>query len=197
GSEMPLEGTASGYPSWMFTLPVRTRELVLWPMLQGMAVVALLGEVWAQGVLRPCGYEVPLGIPAALLAAVVAMMQALLWMPFPLPWLRLVVALLVMPPLVILPQFWFVAELDRVALFVVLGGLLPLAFVVALFGVTRARSGAGAGASWQWLAGRTGRAARREATPFSSPESGQVWLELRQPGQSGFLTPGGILLLSV
>src|SRR5262249_52951488 len=62
GSEMPLEGTASGYPSWMFTLPVRTRELVLWPMLQGMAVVALLGEVWAQGVLRPCGYEVSLGI---------------------------------------------------------------------------------------------------------------------------------------
>src|SRR6266508_6637724 len=47
GFESALESGESGFPRRQFTLPVRTAELVLLPMVLGTAVVALVWTVWA------------------------------------------------------------------------------------------------------------------------------------------------------
>src|SRR5438874_2221054 len=44
GFESKLELRESGFPTRLFVLPVRTVQLVGWPMLQGVAVVTVL---WA------------------------------------------------------------------------------------------------------------------------------------------------------
>src|SRR5579864_7788990 len=76
GFECRLEATRSGFPARLFTLPVRTSMLVGWPMLQGVAAVALLWLAWSWLVLRPSGVEVSLGFTALLAAAFVAVLQA-------------------------------------------------------------------------------------------------------------------------
>jgi hypothetical protein len=195
GAEMPLEASASGYPSWMFTLPVSTHTLAFWPMLQGVVVIAGLGEAWTQFVLRPAGFAVPPGLAAALLAAIVAALQALLWMPFPLPWLRLIVAVLLMPLLFTLPLFWNAFELDQTVLMGVLVGLIPVAYGVAFVGVSLARCSADA--QWRWLPRRASGALECAAQAFSSPAQAQFWLEWRLHGKSVFLTMGAFLLYPV
>src|SRR5687768_10846780 len=51
GFDGHLEARESGFPRWMFTLPIRTSVLVGWPMLQGTAAVALFWLAWAYFVL--------------------------------------------------------------------------------------------------------------------------------------------------
>jgi hypothetical protein len=195
GAEMPLEASASGYPSWMFTLPVSTHTLVFWPMLQSVLVIGGLGEAWAQFVLRPAGFSVEPGLAAAFLGAIVAVLQAILWMPFPLPWLRLLAAVLLMPALITLPQLWSVLYLDPTVLMGVLLGLIPVAYGVAFVGVSRARSSAGA--EWRWLPRRSRSASERVLRPFSSPAQAQLWLEWRLHGKTVFLTLGAFFLYPI
>jgi hypothetical protein len=195
GAEMPLEASASGYPSWMFTLPVSTHTLVFWPMLQSVLVIGGLGEAWAQFVLRPAGFTVEPGLAAALLGAFVAVLQAILWMPFPLPWLRLFAAVLLMPVLITLPQLWYMLYLDQTILVGVLLGLIPVAYVAAFVGVSRARSSAGA--EWRWLPRRVSNAPERALRPFSSPAQAQLWLEWRLHGKWVFFILGSFFLYPI
>ena len=90
GFEARLETAESGFPARLFVLPVRTAVLVGWPMLQGVAAAVGLWLAWGGPVLRPTGVETPRWW-AALLAAGVAVSQAMVWLPFGVPWLRLVV----------------------------------------------------------------------------------------------------------
>jgi hypothetical protein len=176
-----LEGKESGFPVWMFKLPVRTSVLVGWPMLQGMAAIVLLWVSWAYFVLRPSGIEVSLGSTALLAAALVAVLQALLWLPFGLPWIRILVLLLVLPLLLSAPQLGLVLGATEAELLCLFAILIPVAFVVAFTGVVRARRGDGP--EWQRLfearAERTHRD-MRQLRPFPSPVRAQLWFELRR-----------------
>src|SRR5262245_14814754 len=48
GFETAVEARESGFPARLFVLPVRTRALVGWPMLQGALAVALLWAAWCE-----------------------------------------------------------------------------------------------------------------------------------------------------
>jgi hypothetical protein len=198
GIDSRLEARESGFPARMFTLPLRTSALVGWPMLQGVAAVVLLGVVWAHFVLRPCGIRVPLGLTAAGAAAFVAVLQALLWSPFALPWLRVLVASLLLPPLVLAPVLgpdYGASEAALLSLFTV---LVPVAYAVAFAGVSRARCGENP--VWRVLPGRltgAGRRAERPRRPFPSPARAQLWMEWSRHVPSFLVPLGGCLALSL
>jgi hypothetical protein len=180
GFESQLESRESTFPARMFTLPVRTAALVAWPMLQGMAAVALLWLAWAYFVLRPSGIEVALGQTALLAAAFVAVLQALLWSPFGLPWVRVVLAVVLMPLLALAPLLGPVLAIPDALLVGLYAALIPLAAATAFAGVSRARHGDAA--DWRGLLPlrRAAGQARRSAKPFPSAARAQLWYERRR-----------------
>jgi hypothetical protein len=191
GFEGRLEAAESGFPIRLFVLPVRTWMLVGWPMLQGMATAVLLWLGWDWFVLRPSGVATPAWWPA-MLAAVVAISQTMVWLPFGLPWLRLPITIGVLVVLVRAPLFLaltgieFTGPKDEERLLIALAAsLIPAAFLVAWRGVARARRGGDR--DWLWAMRSVGpeRALPRRA-PFASPLRAQVWYEWRIRG-SGFV----------
>jgi len=87
-----LEARKSGFPARLWHLPLRTTALVGWPMLWGTAVLALVSLSLAWG-LKPLfqlgwDWDPSLGWLALMPVVVLACMQALIWSPFPLPWIR-------------------------------------------------------------------------------------------------------------
>jgi hypothetical protein len=181
GFESQLETRESGFPARLFTLPVRTSALVGGPMLQGMATVALLWLAWARFVLRPCGIEVSLGSTALLAAAFVAVLQALLWLPFGLPWVRVILAVLLLPLLALAPLLGEVLQVNESLLLGLYAALIPLGAATAFLGVSRARHGTAP--DWRglfWSPRAVARPPSRHQVPFASPARALLWFECRR-----------------
>jgi hypothetical protein len=89
-----LGARQSIFPTRLFTLPVRTESLVRGPMLHGTATVAILVLSATFLALWPWGIAVPLLWPAVLAAVFLAWIQALTWMPYGLPGVRVIVTAL-------------------------------------------------------------------------------------------------------
>src|SRR6266513_2754704 len=89
-----LAARHSMYPARMFTLPVTNAALVGWPMLYGTAAMAILWLAARLFAVWPSGIAIPLIWPALLAAALLAWTQALMWMPYGLPGIRVIVAVL-------------------------------------------------------------------------------------------------------
>lgn len=150
-------------------------------MLQGMGAVALLWMAWACFVLRPAGIEVSLGATALLAAAFVAVLQALLWSPFGLPWVRVVLAVVLLPLLALAPQLGPALGVKESVLVGLYAALIPLAGATAYAGVSRARHGQAA--DWRGLFRVLRTADRwpsRRQAPFASPARAQSWFERRR-----------------
>lgn len=196
GFEARLEAAESGFPARLFVLPVRTRVLVGWPMLQGMAAAVLLWLAWDGLVLRPCGVETPRWW-AVMLAAAVATSQALVWLPFGLPWLRLVVMVAVLIAFVrapaVLALFGDPLTDPATALTVVAAALIPTAFLLATLGVARARRGDSLGWTWTVPAVRRSAEPARERRPFASALRAQVWYEWRLRGRGYVVTVAAVV----
>lgn len=136
----------SWYPAFMLRLPVRTWELALWPALAGGAAVAAAWAALARWVLAPLGMDAPAGWPAALLAALLACAQALVWTPLPLRCARIVVAVLALPVLIDLA---WAADRSGVPGWLLSGcslALFALGCAASVAGIRRARTGGGKGA---------------------------------------------------
>lgn len=188
GYEGRLEGRASAFPSRKFTLPVRARTLAGAPLVLG-TLLSACWPIFALCVLWPCGFEVALVWPAVVGAAFLAWTQALCWTPFPLPWLRLIVASLALPGLCLLSIVLYAVAQESVLPSVVLGATVPIAYVVAIRGVARAREGIGtAEPSLVAAPGRAGERAHR--APFATAAAAQSWLEWRRQGWLLLLVAG-------
>ncbi|HEX4608115.1 MAG TPA: hypothetical protein VH092_07910, partial [Urbifossiella sp.] len=202
GFEARLDAAESGFPARFFVLPVRTRVLVGWPMLQGVTTAVLMWLVWDGLVLRPAGVTTP-GWWAAILAAAVAVSQALVWLPFGVPWLRLVVMVAVLIAFVRAPAVLALAgdrftgpEAEKTALIGIAAALLPAAFLVATAGVARARRGDNPGRAWAVpMPGRAGGG--RERSPFASAIQAQVWYEWRLRGRGYVVTVAVVVAVLV
>lgn len=188
-----LAARQSMFPSRMFTLPVTTRALVGWPMLYGTAAMASLWLATVLFVLLPFEVDLPLIWPGLLAAVFLAWTQVLMWMPYGLPGLRVIVAVLWLVSLdaiVLLAIHYEATEPQMIAL---LAPQLPLAYLAACFAVARARRGDVP--DWRGLFSRPGRIAdllpRRRAR-FSSPARAQAWFEWRR---QGWRLPAGMGLL--
>ena len=201
GLDGELAARQSMYPARMFTRPVTTAALVGWPMLYGTVAMMILWLALRLFALWPSGIEVPSIWPALLAASLLAWTQALTWMPYPLPGLRIIVTVLwlgTMDALALLALHFKAHESVMIA---ILAPQVPLAYVVARFALTRARRGdvpdwRGA---FAWLA-QIGRSLSRRREHFRSAASAQAWFEWRRHGLSlpawvGILLPFELLLL--
>jgi len=178
-----LAARPSMFPARMFTLPVTTRALVGWPMLYGTAATASLWLATVLFVLLPFGVDLPLIWPGLLGAVFLAWTQVLMWMPYGLPGLRVIVAVLWLVSLdaVVLLAIHYEATEPQMMAF--LAPQLPLAYLAACFAVARARRGDVP--DWRGIFARRGQLAdllpsRRDH--FSSPARAQAWLEWRRQG---------------
>lgn len=189
-------GTQSGYPDWMLVLPVRTRELVFWPMVHACGAALLAWIVPTQLILRPLGVEPPLLWPGVMIAAMTAWLQAILWVPCGLPYLRLVLLLVLLPGMVIGGIHAGLAGTPSSLLAGSFAALIPAAFGVAVWGVGAARRGDEP--EWRWTVPRPGfpTLAARASRSFPSAETAQLWYEWRSSGLALPLAMTAICVLS-
>ena len=180
-----LAARESIYPPRAFTLPVTNAALAGWPMLYGTAAMALLWLATRLLAVWPSGVAVPVVWPALLAAALLAWTQALTWMPYGLPGLRVVVALLwltTIDAVVLLALHYRVPEPFMVA---ILAPQIPVAYLVARVAVARARRGDVP--DWRGAFARLGRIT--DVRPyrqhrFATPARAQAWFEWRRHGRS-------------
>ncbi len=185
--EPRLEGRESGFPSSFWHLPLPTYALVGWPMLWGSVVLALAWLTLSWGALRPAlrpaGIELPLGCPALALAAALAWLQAITWMPFPLPWLRPFVLIALISPLAAMVMLTEAFDFSvAIANGIFIASMLA-SYAVAIVGVSRARRGDGPYWTWPgWSALQRWISSTQARPGFRSPVGAQVWFERRRVG---------------
>src|SRR5256886_937590 len=179
-----LAARHSMYPARTFTLPVTNAALVGWPMLYGTAAMAILWLAARLFAVWPSGIAIPSIWPALLAAALLAWTQALTWMPYGLPGIRLIFAVLCLAALdtVVLLAIHFKAR--EPMMLAILAPQLPLAYLVARFAVARARRGGGP--DWRGLCAGPGGPALliRRRDHFRSAARAQAWFEWRRHGRS-------------
>jgi hypothetical protein len=174
---------ASAFPARLFALPVPTRSLVVWPLLFGTAAVLAvwtswnLGFHWAGKVrFTPMPWW-----PGLLVAAILAWMQAALWLPVPAAWVRIVGLLAGWTIIGAGSVTAFRYDLPEWAISAGLGLALLAAYAVAFVGVRRARHGDLPNWSW-WVRlvdGVTHLLWGRRRT-FASPGEALVWIQERR-----------------
>lgn len=177
-----LAARQSTYPARLFALPVTTTTLVGWPMLIGALVLAVLWIATRQLVLWPANVRIPTMWPALLAAVLLAWTQALTWMPYGLPGLRVVVTMLWLTMVDGVVLLAIHRQASEAAMFVMLAPHLPLAFVAARIAVTRARQGEVP--DWRGAFAGVLRLARPRArtAPFASASEALAWYEWRRHG---------------
>jgi hypothetical protein len=176
-----IEARSSAFPARQLTLPVSTVALVAWPMLSGGLTMMLTWLGWNLSVLKPNNMPLPLWWPALALATGLAWLQALLWTPFSLPYLRVFVLTMVGTVLVVLAFAGVYWEVGEPILAGVFAGLFLLAGVVAYRALVVTRRGDVPEWSWPFEAPLRCRAARLcDRLPFQTPTSAQFWFEQRR-----------------
>lgn len=196
-----VAGRPSLYPARMFTLPVSTTALALWPMLYGAAAMAILWLATRFLAVWPSGFDIPTIWPALAAVSLLAWTQALTWMPYGLPGLRVILAVLwlsTIDTIVLLALRYHASEPVVVA---IVAPPIPLAYLAARLAVARARRGDVP--DWRaQFARRVPTAAdpAERRAGFSSPASAQAWFEWRRQGWTlpalvGILLPFELALL--
>jgi hypothetical protein len=201
GLDGDLAGRRSMYPARMFTRPVTTASLTAWPMIYGIVAMMILWLATRLLALWPAGIHVPTFWPALCAAALLAWTQALTWMPYPLPGLRIIVTVLWLGTIdtTVLLALHFNAH--EPLMIGILAPQIPLAYLVARFAVARARRGDVP--NWRAASASPTRVARvpsRGQRDFSAPAHAQAWLEWRRYGRSlpvwvAILLPFELMLL--
>jgi hypothetical protein len=192
GDKADLGSRESGYPRRLFNLPLRSVTLVGWPLAVGACTLVLFWVVLGGLVLRPAGAQVPLVWLAVFLVAVLAWVQALMWYPFPLPYLRLILTVLFVGAMIAVAILGFLYEVAPGLLLAIFTGMIPLGYLVAVVGVARARRGDVPVWHWPFLQRRQSTPVR--ARPFASVAEAFSWLEWKR---GAFLLPllVGLLVL--
>ncbi|MCP3958271.1 MAG: hypothetical protein GY719_10510 [bacterium] len=197
-----LSARESMYPARMFTLPVTSAALAGWPMLYGSVAMAGMWLVTRSLALWPADVDIPWLWPALLAAVFIAWTQALTWIPYPFRGLRVAV---IVSWLSVIGFSWILAielEVPENVILALLAPQLPLAYLVARFGVVRGRRGDVP--DWRHVLPRALRRQRGSAEQRHWPSAAhaQGWLEWRRYGRSlpilvGILLPFELLLLFV
>jgi hypothetical protein len=189
------------YPTRLFTLPVTTAALAGWPMFYGAVAVAILWLATRLLAVWPSWMEVPVIWPAVLAASLLAWTQALTWMPYGLPGLRVIVATLWLATIDAMVMVAIYFKISEPVMLAFLAPQIPLAFLAARHAVGRARRGDVP--DWRGTFARLGQIADvlpRRRGNFLSPARAQAWFEWRRHGRAlpamvGLLLPFELALL--
>jgi hypothetical protein len=201
GLDGDLAARQSMYPARLFTRPVTTAALAGLPMLYGIAAMIVLWLATRLLALWPSGIHVPSIWPALLMASLLAWTQALTWMPYPLPGLRIIVTVLWLGTIDGIALLALHFNTDESLMLAILAPQIPLAYFAARFAVARARRGDVPDwrGSFAWLA-QIERVPSRLRRHFRSAATAQAWFEWRRYGRSlpawvGILLPFELVLL--
>ncbi len=200
-----LAARESIFPARMFTLPVTTRALAGWPMLYGTAAAAGLWIATAILVRWPGGVDihVPWVWPALMAAAYLAWTQALMWMPYGLPGVRVVIAALWLMAVDVIVLLALNYEAREPVMVAICAPQIPAAYLVAWYAVARARRGEVP--DWRGPFARLGQTLDvrpRQRERFLSPARAQTWFEWRWhgrvlPATVALVVPVELLLLFI
>ena len=201
GLDGDLAARQSMYPARRFTQPVSTAALAWWPMLYGTAAMIFLWLATRLFALWPSVIAVPVIWPALLAASLLAWTQALTWMPYPLPGLRIIVTVLWLGSIDTIAILALQFKAHEPLMVGILAPQIPLAYLVARFAVGRARRGDVP--DWRGaFAGLTQstRVPWRRRESFRSAAGAQAWFEWRRHGGSlptwvAILLPFELILL--
>ncbi|HJT15790.1 MAG TPA: hypothetical protein VJ853_00305 [Thermoanaerobaculia bacterium] len=172
-----LAARQSIFPTRMFTLPVTSSALAGWPMLYGsLAVMAVWFATRFLGV-WPAGSDVPIAWPALLAASLLCWTQALTWMTYPLPGLRVAITVLWLATIDAIVLIALDLKASEAVMLAILLPHVPLAFLVARSAVARARRGEVP----DW---RVRVDSRSSARNFRTAASALTWFEWRQHGRA-------------
>lgn len=178
----------NGFPYRLFTLPLRTWQLVALPMLLGVASVELLYVAWIKLVWTH--QQIPIaGWPAVVLGAYMIFYQTALWSLAGFRIVRLLalslggvssIAVVCLPIFdKIVPSPWF----SEKRLIAIMSVLSFLAFIAAWRTVARQRCGGGFRRNWvKVLMEHITDVMPRRTWDFSSPTAAQFWFEWRRAG---------------
>ncbi|HVT12565.1 MAG TPA: hypothetical protein VHE55_09875 [Fimbriimonadaceae bacterium] len=170
----------SSYPSYMFTLPVKTSRLVLVPMILGTVIVFAFCFVLAASA-RHSGANIPLFWPAALATTFIAALQAIFWFPWGVPYAKLVLTMAVIALLSTGTGVALNASVPEWAICSALSAIAGASYMTAYLGVARARRGENRDIVSIRESARVRRPVKAKAA-FRSATQAQVWYELRQHG---------------
>jgi hypothetical protein len=175
-AELGKHAGSSGFPPWMFTLPVRTPWLVLWPMLSAAVTVAVTWLAVGWFALNKVGLDVPLVWPALGLACTLVWIQAIDWSP--LGFISKALA-----ACAVLAGLWTGLLLDDTheATFAALPVILLLGFVAGSVGVSRLRRG-GRSRGFALVLAPALRRRIGSQRRFATAQQAQFWLEWRRNG---------------
>ncbi|MEX2182239.1 MAG: hypothetical protein WD771_09375 [Gemmatimonadaceae bacterium] len=182
-----LAGRRSIFPPRLLALPVTNAALAACPMLYGGAAVGLL---WlAARMLAPLPAALADTVPylwiGLVLMVLLAWLQAIVWTSYPLPGLRVAVAVVVMSAIQVAEVLAIEYGVSEARMIALLAPQLPLAYLVAWRAVARARRGDVA--DWSGTTSALGRLVRRQRgtrPPFTSAAAAQRWLEWLRFGRS-------------
>ena len=182
GLDGDLAARQSMYPSRRLTLPVTTSALAGWPMLWGSAAMVMLWLGLRTFAMWPTGIAVPWLWPAFLATSLLAWTQALTWMPYPIPGLRIIVTVLwlgIIDTIALIALHFHAGEWLMIG---ILAPQIPLAYIVARYSVARARRGEIP--DWRSAFSLPRIGGFRLERNFASPASAQAWFEWRRHGRS-------------
>jgi hypothetical protein len=185
GLDGDLAARQSMYPARMFTMPVTSAALAAWPMLYGSAAVAILWIATRLLAIWPPNATVPTVWPALLAASLLAWTQALTWMPYALPGLRVIVTVLWLAAIDAVVLLALRYEAREQVMLAILAPHVPIAYLVARSAVARARRGDVP--DWRRIFSPLGKIADvlpQRLDRFPSPARAQTWFEWRQHGRS-------------
>jgi hypothetical protein len=179
-------GRFSGFPSWMYTLPLRTSVLVLCPMLLGFVFTLLAVVAWEFTISRYWGvpFELKhLGWHALLFVGTLFSVQALVWSLHRFRWIRIWALVTMIFAFLYVGLVGHVFKFSHGVVWWFAGVFLSILLAVAgaITGVERDRR-----EGWQ---GWTGRLLEylldlipRRSGAFESPARAQLWMEWRRKG---------------
>src|SRR5206468_10967588 len=131
----------SMYPARMFTLPLSNAALVGWPMLYGAMAMVTLWVLTRSLSVWPSELSIPYVWPATLVVSLVMWTQALVWMPYGLPGLRVVVSVFVLWAIDAILLLALQFKAPEWAVVAITAPQIPVAYAVGRVAVARARRG--------------------------------------------------------
>jgi hypothetical protein len=200
-----LVARQSMYPARMFTLPLSNAALVGWPMLYGATAMVVLWVITRSLSIWPSELSIPYVWPATLAASLVLWTQALVWMPYGLPGLRVVVSVFVLWAIDAIVIVALQFKTPEWAVVAITAPQIPVAYAVGRVAVARARRGVVP--DWWFPAFRSlpSAGSREQSAGYRerwSAARAQSWYEWRRSGRSlpvwvAIILPLELLLLWV
>lgn len=177
GGQSDVVGTRSAFPPGMMVLPMRTRDLVLFPVLYAAAAQILSWAAFSLGVLQPLGIRADALWPGLAMLSFTTSLQAVCWSRTPFLMAKVVMAMVSLVAVSALSIVSGVSGLPPLVCDLAFAGLISLTVAASVWGLSRARHEAGGGVLAP-PAKRDRPAPLRP--PFRSAVQAQVWLEVRR-----------------